>query len=768
MINSIELKNWKTHKSTKLKFAKGTNILLGQMGSGKSTVMDAISFALFGTYPAIQHRKVAVDEIIMNRPEQENKASVKLEFGIDDVAYVVERSLERSGSTKATISKNGAYMQSQPQRVNEEIERMLKVDYDLFSRAIYSEQNRLTYFLELRPAERKKQIDQLLGLDKFALAQENSTTLINKIKDIVGENEKTIATFDLEKLKEQHKLMLEEIEKLADVKKELEEDIKKEGKNRDCVEKTLKEIKDSYNRKIQLIKEIAEFKSKIDVISKEIGKIEKREIGDRKLLEKKISGAKNSLDELRGIEKDAADSERGSLKELAHVEEEMKTAKKESEEKEELRNEQGKRNRTDVEESVKRSSDGLKELSKDCEADLASMKESQRWLDELRKHWSKCPVCERELSEEMRNRILEERKGEVERLGGQIEKQKEKIEKFEKELEKSKSELEKINRIEEKLKELEGTEKKVKDIEGKLKIAKEMSSTLKRKKEDATNAAAKAKDMLTKLEQEREAIERMEGYISEKEKCSVLLKEKEQAAAKIETDEDEIEKTQKELTSLDVRLKELATKLDANSMSDKEKNAFEKEKKKEIEAVTGIQESVKRKKRAVENILKFKSALEETQIALRTRLIGSINGIMQEIWPELYPYGDYQGIELEPTSEDYMLKVRTSRGGEQVWEDVTAIASGGEKSVACLAMRVAFSLVLVPNLRWMILDEPTHNIDQQGLSKFVKAINEVLPRLVDQVFIITHDETLKQAVNARIYVLSRNKEENGGTVVETY
>ena len=94
MIKSIEMKNWKTHKDTRLDFSKGTNILLGQMGAGKSSVMDAISFALFGTYPAIQHRRVAVEEIIMNRPEQKQRASVKLDFEADGVQYSVERVLE--------------------------------------------------------------------------------------------------------------------------------------------------------------------------------------------------------------------------------------------------------------------------------------------------------------------------------------------------------------------------------------------------------------------------------------------------------------------------------------------------------------------------------------------------------------------------------------------------------------------------------------------------------------------------------------------------
>src|SRR5271157_2736903 len=159
MITSIELKNWKTHRDTRLSFTKGTNVLIGLMGAGKSSIMDAISYGLFGTFPAVQHRRVNLDSVITNRPEQEREASVKLSFTLDDNTYVVHRSVSLDGVTKASLEKNGSYVQSQPQRVNEELEKILKVDYDLFSRAIYSEQNRLTYFLELRPADRKKQID---------------------------------------------------------------------------------------------------------------------------------------------------------------------------------------------------------------------------------------------------------------------------------------------------------------------------------------------------------------------------------------------------------------------------------------------------------------------------------------------------------------------------------------------------------------------------------------------------------------------------------
>ncbi len=670
MIDSIELKNWKTHKNTKLRFSKGTNILLGQMGAGKSSIMDAISFALFGTYPAVQHRRVAVDEIIMNRPQQEKNASVILEFGIDGAAYSIERSLELNGSTKATLSKDGAYLQSQPQRVNEEIERILKVDYDLFSRAIYSEQNRLTYFLELRPAERKKQIDGLLGLDRFAAAQENATSLINRIKDIASEGEKTIAQFDVKKLKEQHRALLDEVERAAKEREGLSKELAVQEKKGKDLSGELEKTKKMYNRKILLTKEVAELKSRIGVIEKEIEKIRKRGVADKASLERLLSEKKKNIDLLTAEGRKADESEKKAFEELAQL--------------------------------------------------TASRSEQQKWLVELEKHLGKCPICERDLSEEIRKRIVDEKSSFIAKLDEQA------------------------------------------------KSMKDENSKLRKKKEEANEAVSKAKEELAKLQMESETVERLEGYVADKDKAAKTLGEKEKELGTMKVDEESIDKMQKEFTQINVKIKEYSTKIDAISRAEKEKSAQAGEKKKEIETIDKMQEDVENKKKATESLVAFKEALAETQTMLRTRLIGSINEIMHEIWPELYPYGDYQGLLLEPTAEDYVLKVKTSRGENNGWADVDTIASGGEKSVACLAMRVAFALVLVPNLRWIILDEPTHNIDQQGLGRFVKAINEVLPRLVEQVFIITHDEMLKQAVNARIYVLSRNKEESGGTVVEAY
>ncbi len=203
MIDSIELTNWKTHRHTVMNFQSGVNVLIGVMGAGKSSVMDAVSFGLFGTFPALSHRRTTIENIISSRPSREDSSEVRLQFGADGDTYTITRCISRGGGTTARLEKNGSYLQAQPERVNEEIEHLLKVDYDTFSRVIYSEQNRLAYFLELAKGERKKQIDHMLGLDSFAKAEENSVSLINSMRSLILDEEKMLAGIDVNELKKQ-------------------------------------------------------------------------------------------------------------------------------------------------------------------------------------------------------------------------------------------------------------------------------------------------------------------------------------------------------------------------------------------------------------------------------------------------------------------------------------------------------------------------------------------------------------------------------------
>ncbi len=106
MITKIRLKNWKSHLDSEFEFSSGVNALMGIMGSGKSSVMQAISFALFGTFPSHQTRKVSLDDIIMSRPQKKDEAEIELEFLMGDDKYYIKRTIKRGkGTTHAEIRK---------------------------------------------------------------------------------------------------------------------------------------------------------------------------------------------------------------------------------------------------------------------------------------------------------------------------------------------------------------------------------------------------------------------------------------------------------------------------------------------------------------------------------------------------------------------------------------------------------------------------------------------------------------------------------------
>ncbi|MCD6398847.1 MAG: SMC family ATPase, partial [Candidatus Aenigmarchaeota archaeon] len=221
MITSLKISGWRSHEESKFEFSRGTNVLVGVMGAGKSSILDAISFALFGTFPALQSRKVTLDDIIMSRPRKANKMIVSISFEMGRNQYVVKRIVERGkGTIESDIRENGKLMDTGSSRTTEAVEKILKVNYDLFSRAVYSEQNGLDYFLRLAKGQRMKKIDDLLQIDKFEKARSSVTSILNRIKNSIVDK-----TNIIEEIAKK-----ENFERITDLKKEISE-FEKEAKN---------------------------------------------------------------------------------------------------------------------------------------------------------------------------------------------------------------------------------------------------------------------------------------------------------------------------------------------------------------------------------------------------------------------------------------------------------------------------------------------------------------------------------------------------------
>lgn len=72
IFTKLKLTNFKSHQNTTIQFDKGISVIVGENGAGKSTILEAISFALFK-----QHTAKKIDDLVRNNA---NVMSVELEF----------------------------------------------------------------------------------------------------------------------------------------------------------------------------------------------------------------------------------------------------------------------------------------------------------------------------------------------------------------------------------------------------------------------------------------------------------------------------------------------------------------------------------------------------------------------------------------------------------------------------------------------------------------------------------------------------------------
>jgi DNA repair exonuclease SbcCD ATPase subunit len=215
------------------------------------------------------------------------------------------------------------------------------------------------------------------------------------------------------------------------------------------------------------------------------------------------------------------------------------------------------------------------------------------------------------------------------------------------------------------------------------------------------------------------------------------------------------------------RLTEEKGRLESELGSLQELLRREREQAEELEKRRGemrrVEAEVKNLQQASEYFSKVQQALLRTQAVLREEFVEMVNDLMDRLWSRIYPYGDFRSLALRVQEGEYLFGLR-DRAGK--WVNLEGRVSGGERAAACLAMRMAFSLALAPKLGWMILDEPTHNLDKNVIGEVAETLRERLPDEIKQVLLITHEEALEAATSGYLYRLTRDKERDEPTKVE--
>ena len=137
--------------------------LTGPTGSGKSSIIDAICFALYGTVPRLSGIAPVVS---LGKPE----ARIRLTFEVEGDTYTVSRLIVRQndGASQRDVRLEGAGLAIEGAReVDARITQLLGLSFDHFTRTVVLPQGRFAAFLDDGPAAREKLLKQLLDLGVY-------------------------------------------------------------------------------------------------------------------------------------------------------------------------------------------------------------------------------------------------------------------------------------------------------------------------------------------------------------------------------------------------------------------------------------------------------------------------------------------------------------------------------------------------------------------------------------------------------------------------
>ena len=346
MITSIELGDFLAHSETKLEFEKGVTIFVGENGAGKSSIIDGITFSLFG-----QHTRKSNKGLIKRGS---NQGYSKIEFSINGKQYETVRKIDSKGGLVATfseITKEGRVEIAAGERkqfgesMTEQVEKTIGMDFEKLKIASIVQQGELNSIINAKPKEFKELLNAIIGIDKLDVASESMKKVTKefreKIKTDLGYDDTHIEILERDLERSQQEIQEAEPEKnqLELKQKQIHEELKKLQKELEIETPKIDKIKQLELRKDELLRYVKETMKEIQ-----------QKISEN---ERKIRDCEGCFDEIK-------------LK----VDFESKIQK--------------------VEEAV---DDTLKKIQ-EMTSQIASLKEKQILASKLQLKDNKCPVCD--------------------------------------------------------------------------------------------------------------------------------------------------------------------------------------------------------------------------------------------------------------------------------------------------------------------------------------------------------------------------------------
>jgi len=288
----IRLENFKCYADAELRLDEGVTVIHGVNGSGKSSLLEACFFALYGS-KALDDR--TLDDVITNGAED---AEIELAFDHGGEAYHIERRIrfsgERAQTAKCVLEAPDETIEG-ARAVRGYVADLLRMDAEAFVNCAYVRQGEVNKLIHASPSDRQDMIDDLLQLGKLEEYRERASEARLAVKDVLSELRGNVDEIDSQIEAKEEKGLHEQLNELESERNETTAEIERIEDQLD----TARETKESAE---SVLEEFEEKRDEIDELADDVEELEEtiRETeAERDRLKERLAETRERRDDLR-------------------------------------------------------------------------------------------------------------------------------------------------------------------------------------------------------------------------------------------------------------------------------------------------------------------------------------------------------------------------------------------------------------------------------------------------------------------------------------
>lgn len=281
-LKKIILHNVRSYTDTEIDFPGGSLLLSGEAGSGKSSILQSVEFALFG--PGKGKDGISMDSLLRRGKEE---AFVQLFFSLDGKEIEIKRSIKRKASkiqqSEGHITVNGHTEKLSADELRTRVLQLFNYPLEFvkkgkglpFHYTVYTQQEQMKSILLEGADLRLNTLRRVFGVDKYKIIKENSDIFSSALRDSIKEKEGVISDLldKQEQLRVKEQNRRENAQELEKVEKELEKAKKELESQKKELEKHEVEIEEARKNKEMLVAKQTEMQSSKERVTRKVQEI---------------------------------------------------------------------------------------------------------------------------------------------------------------------------------------------------------------------------------------------------------------------------------------------------------------------------------------------------------------------------------------------------------------------------------------------------------------------------------------------------------------